>query len=155
MKALLTFCAVVLLALWLADCTAPKSAANAATPDPDAPARTKTLENLKREIAGKESWPADSVYRNVKSLKNVSAERFLTVMDRWGQALGVGCDHCHVKNEWASEVKPEKEVTRQMVELTTRINRDLKKIGGIGSGDPSVSCFTCHRGNTTPRRNPG
>ncbi|MCK6692029.1 MAG: c-type cytochrome [Thermoanaerobaculia bacterium] len=155
MKALLTFCAVVLLSLWLADCTAPKSAANTAASDPDAPARAKTLESLKREIAGKENWPADSVYQNVKTLKKVNAERFLGLMDRWGQALGVGCDHCHVKNEWASEVKKEKEITRQMIELNARINRDLKSIGGIGSEDPSVSCFTCHRGNTTPRRNPG
>ena len=154
MKALLTFCAVVLLALWLADCSAPKSAGSAAA-DPDAPGRAKILESLKRDIAGKENWPADSVYQNVKSLKKVSAERFLSIMDRWGQALGVGCDHCHVKNEWASEVKTEKAVTRQMIELTTRINRDLKSIGGIGSEDPSVSCYTCHRGNVTPRRNPG
>jgi hypothetical protein len=150
MKALLTFCTVVLLALWLADCTAPKPAANAAASDPDAPARAKILESLKRDIAGKENWPADSLYENVKVLKTLSAERFLGVMDRWGQALGVGCDHCHVKNEWASEVKPEKAVTRQMIELTTRINKDLKSIGGIE--DPSVSCYTCHRGEVTPRR---
>lgn len=154
MKALLTFCSLVLLALWLSDCTAPKPA-SAAVSDPDAPGRAKILESLKRDIAGKENWPADSVYQNVKSLKKVSAERFLGIMDRWGQALGVGCDHCHVKNEWASEVKTEKAVTRQMIELTTRINRDLKSIGGIGSEDPSVSCYTCHRGNATPRRNPG
>lgn len=155
MKTHLTFCSLALLALWLADCTAPKPAANNAAADPDAPARAKILESLKRDIAGKENWPADSVYQNVKALKKVSAGRFLEVMDRWGQALGVGCDHCHVKNEWASEVKKEKEVTRQMVELTTRINRDLKSIGGIDSDDPSVSCYTCHRGNPTPRRNPG
>jgi len=152
MKALLTFCAVVLLALWLADCTAPKSAANAAASDPDAPGRAKIIENLKRDIAGKENWPADSLYENVKVLKTLSAERFLGVMDRWGQALGVGCDHCHVKNEWASEVKPEKAVTRQMIELTTRINKDLKSIGGIE--EASVSCYTCHRGEATPRRQP-
>ena len=150
MKALLTFCAVVLLALWLADCTAPKSAANAAASDPDAPGRAKIIENLKRDIAGKENWPADSLYENVKVLKTLSAERFLGFMDRWGQALGVGCDHCHVKNEWASEVKPEKAVTRQMIELTTRINKDLKSIGGIE--EASVSCYTCHRGEVTPRR---
>ena len=150
MKALLTFCAVVLLALWLADCTAPKSAANAAASDPDAAGRAKIIENLKRDIAGKENWPADSLYENVKVLKTLSAERFLGMMDRWGQALGVGCDHCHVKNEWASEVKPEKAVTRQMIELTTRINKDLKSIGGID--EASVSCYTCHRGEVTPRR---
>ena len=152
MKALLTFCTVVLLALWLADCTAPKSAANAAASDPEAPERTKIIESLKRDIAGKENWPADSLYENVKVLKTLSAERFLGVMDRWGQALGVGCDHCHVKNEWASEVKPEKAVTRQMIELTTRINKDLKSIGGIE--EASVSCYTCHRGEVTPRRQP-
>lgn len=140
----------MLAALWLADCTAPKPATGATASDPDAPARAKILEEIKRDIAGKENWPADSLYENVKVLKKVSAGRFLEVMDRWGQALGVGCDHCHVKNEWASEVKPEKAVTRQMIELTTRINNDLKRISGLE--DPSVSCYSCHRGEVSPRR---
>lgn len=152
MKTTLAFITIALLALWLADCTAPKPATGPAASDPDAPARAKILESLKKDIAGKENWPADSLYENVKVLKNISAERFLGVMDRWGQALGVSCDHCHVKNEWASEVKPEKEVTRQMIELTTRINKDLKSIGGLE--DPSVSCFSCHRGEVKPRRQP-
>ena len=152
MKATLTFVTIALLALWMADCAAPKTTATAASLDPDAPNRAKILEALKKDIAGKENWPADSVYENVKMLKTVTAERFLGIMDRWGQALGVGCDHCHVKNEWASEVKSEKEVTRQMITLTTRINKDLKSIGGLENDDPSVSCYTCHRGNVTPAR---
>ena len=150
MKALLIFCALIVGALWLADCTAPKPGASAAVSDPDAPGRAKILEEMKRDIAGKENWPADSLYENIKVLKKVSAGRLLEVMDRWGQALGVGCDHCHVKNEWSSEVKPEKEVTRQMIELTTRINNDLKRIGGLE--EPSVSCYSCHRGEVAPRR---
>ena len=150
MKLSLFFLSIILLALWLADCTAPKSAT--AGSDPFAADRAKYMDRVKKDIAGQENVSADSVFLNVKVFKNLPAERFLGIMDRWGQALGVSCDHCHVNNEWASEVKAPKEISRQMVGLTNRLNTDLKSIQAIKSDDPSVSCYTCHRGDITPAR---
>ena len=153
MKAGLTFFSLAALALWLAYCTTSKPT-TAASSDPDAPERAKYIERVKRDIAGQENLPADSVFLNVTVLKKIPAERLLTIMDHWGQALGVSCDHCHVNNEWASEVKPPKEIARQMIALTTGINKDIASIKAIKSDDPGVSCYTCHRGDVTPRRNP-
>ena len=148
MKTSLTFLTIAFLALWLADCSSPKASATAAPgSSPLATDRAKALNSLKKSLAGKENWPADSVFTQVKMLKKVPVHLFLTAMDKWGETLGVGCDHCHVPNEWASEVKPEKETTRQMVALVNKINADLRELDLQG-----VSCYTCHRGEIDPAR---
>ncbi len=156
MKTTTIFFGIVLLGLWLADCSTankPATAANA-QPDPLAADRAKYADRVRAEIAGKENMAADSVFQNISRLKNVSAARLLAVMDTWGKVLGVSCDHCHVNNEWASEVKPEKEITRQMMDLVNNLNKDLKNMDALKSYQPSVSCYTCHRGDTRPATRP-
>lgn len=156
MKTTVIFLSIVFLGLWLADCsTANKSTATAVVqPDPLAADRAKYTDRVRAEIAGKENMAADSVFENIARLKNVSAARLLVVMDTWGKVLGVSCDHCHVNNEWASEVKPEKEITRQMMDLVNNLNKDLKNMDALKSYQPSVSCYTCHRGDTRPATRP-
>lgn len=155
MKVILTFLAIAVSALWLADCTASKSsAASTASSDPMAANRAKYLEQVRREIAGKENLPADSVFTNIKVFKKMPADRLMGIMDRWGETLGVSCDHCHVLYEWASEAKAPKEITRQMVALTNRINNDIGSIKALKNDDAGISCYTCHRGDVTPARRP-
>ncbi len=167
MKAILTFFAIAVIALWLADCsTANKSKATPppppptatvpapATPDPLAADRAKYLDRVRQAIAGKEKMQADSVFQNVKVFNKLPAERLLGIMDRWGETLGVSCDHCHVPGEWASEVKPAKEITRQMMGLVERVNKDIQSIEAIKSERAGVSCYTCHRGDVKPARRP-
>lgn len=153
MKAICTFLVAAILTLWLADCTtANKTAASPGaetSADAFAAERAKTLQTLRASLTGKEQQPATAVFQNIKKLNNVNADRLLSIMDIWGKVLGVGCDHCHVPNEWASEVKPEKETTRQMFDLTNRINADLRQLDLDG-----ISCFTCHRGQKRPARRP-
>jgi len=168
MKAIFTFFFLAAAALWLADCsTANKStqapppppppvAAPTAPPAPDplVADRTKYLERVRQAIAGKGQMQSDSVFQNIKVFNKMPAERFLGLMDRWSETLGVSCDHCHVPGEWASEVKAPKEIARQMVALTERVNKDIQSIQAIKSEHAGVSCYTCHRGAAKPARRP-
>lgn len=167
MKAAFTSLFLFSLLFWLANCkTSQKPAATPPTPPPvaapaPAPAtdllaadRAKYLEKVRKSIAGKEKMQADSVFENLKKLNKMPAERVLGIMDRWGETLGVSCDHCHVPNEWASESKAPKEITRQMMALIERVNTDIQSIQAIKSERPGVSCYTCHRGEAKPARRP-
>ena len=167
MKAIFTSLFLFGLLFWLADCktsnkpATPAPAPAVASPAPPAPPpnalaadRAKYLEKVRQSIAGKEKMQADSVFQNLKKLNKMPAERLLGVMDRWGETLGVSCDHCHVPNEWASETKAPKEIARQMMALIDRVNTDIQSIGAIKSERPGVSCYTCHRGEAKPARRP-
>jgi Photosynthetic reaction centre cytochrome C subunit len=141
----------------LANCkTAIKPVAPAITNPVDslARARAKDAETVRKRIAGRENAVVDSVFQNLKVLGGFPAENLVFAMERWSEALGVGCDHCHVPNEWHQDVKPEKEIARQMVEFGERVNADLRKIKGLKSEKPLVNCYSCHRGEQKPARKP-
>ena len=108
-----------------------------------------------REITGKEKRPADSVFKNIKLFKGMPAERMLRIMNvGWGKSLGVGCLHCHVKDDWDSEDKAAKQVARDMAQMTRTIGTDLlPKIKNLRSEQPTVNCTTCHRGQKRPATN--
>ena len=51
-------------------------------------------------------------------------------------------------DQWDSEDKEEKQVTREMMAMTRAINDDyLKKIKALEDDKPSVNCLLCHRGH--------
>lgn len=122
------------------------------TVDSLADERAAYVSEIMETIKGKEKMPADSVFKNIKVLKNVTAERLLMIMDRgWSNALNVNCNHCHNTHDWASEEKSDKQIARDMVVMTNKINSDLlKKIEGLEKS--SVNCSTCHRGEKKPGR---
>ena len=68
-------------------------------------------------------------------------------MEFFNQALGVGCAHCHVANDWSSAEKPQFSIARNMMRMVDVVNERLRGIG-------SVSCRTCHAGQITPSRLP-
>jgi hypothetical protein len=151
MKTTTTFLTLVSLLLCLAKCKQ-SHALPAPHPDPLAADRAKYIARVNDMIKGREQVTVDSVFKNLKVLGGFPAENLVFAMEKWSEALGVSCDHCHVLNEWPSDAKPEKEIARQMVNLGERINSDLRKIGGIKSDKPGVNCFTCHRGELKPAR---
>lgn len=151
MRTFLAFLALAGLLAILSQCKTPASGAMTQQ-DAHAADRAKSIEREKQRIGSKASMQADEVYQNIKILKGISADDLLQVMDHWGEALGESCDYCHVPNEYHSEVKPEKGVSRDMVGLLTTINTDLGKIPNLGSYQPSVSCYSCHRGQKVPSR---
>lgn len=81
-------------------------------------------------------------------------------MTGFTRSLGVRCQYCHVGEEgadfltwdFASDAKPMKATTRGMMEMTWQINtQTLPTIETLGGAeDWRVTCWTCHRGATTP-----
>ena len=95
---------------------------------------------------------------NVKVLTGLTAQQFQEEMNFIVQGLGVTCGTCHVRGNFASEEKPQKQIARKMLEMVKTINQttfpDYKPKDGeslLGK----VTCYTCHRGETTPKSSVG
>jgi hypothetical protein len=126
------------------------------TPAQNAPFnQQQALEALRKQIAGKEQQPADTVFKNITMFKNSPAGRVLAVMETgFSRSLGIDCTHCHIPGEWEKEDKPTKQIAREMMTMTGQINRELlKKIKNLKSENPGVNCTTCHRGQIKPALN--
>lgn len=99
-------------------------------------------------------------YTNLKVLpKNISSKELQSIMtDDFEDALGVSCGFCHANNangrglDFASDAKPEKDITRVMMRMTLGINKKYLKVKHpkLGSNVMVVSCFTCHKGQPFP-----
>jgi hypothetical protein len=74
-------------------------------------------------------------------------------MNFFAASMGRRCNYCHVNNQgqwdYASDAKPEKTSAREMVKLVMDINKTTERL----KLDP-VSCYTCHRGRTSPQSIP-
>lgn len=95
---------------------------------------------------------------NVKVLTGLYAQQFQDEMNFIVQALGVNCSTCHVRGNFASEEKPQKQTARKMIEMVKAINKanfpDYKpKEGESVLG--RVTCYTCHQGDTKPKTQVG
>lgn len=99
-------------------------------------------------------------YTNLKVLpKNITSKELQRIMvDDFQDALGVNCSFCHANAksgrglDFASDAKPEKEITRAMMRMTIGINKKYLKLKHpqIGSAALVVSCNTCHKGQAFP-----
>ncbi|MEQ8424360.1 MAG: photosynthetic reaction center cytochrome c subunit family protein, partial [Cyclobacteriaceae bacterium] len=106
---------------------------------------------IRESIKGKGTLPADSVFENIEIFKGVPAGRMLAIMDiAYSQSLGVSCGHCHNTKDFASEEKPEKQISRDMWAFAAQTRDLLKNIKGLKSENPGVNCTTCHRGQIKP-----
>ncbi len=105
----------------------------------------------------KDSWTWPTNPTNLKVLpKGTGGDQLKAIMQSWNQALGVKCYFCHKNkegapfSEWdfASDDKPEKGFTRQMVKMTNDINK--KYITKKFKSEHMLTCATCHRGEKAP-----
>jgi hypothetical protein len=92
--------------------------------------------------------PAETVYRNIDVLRGRPAREVDVSMKAWSRALGVGCEHCHVKGQWHLGDKPAYATARSMFRMVEDLNA-----GGL-AGTGGVACWTCHAGRTKPSRLP-
>jgi len=83
-----------------------------------------------------------------KNLKLLPPEHLMETMQAFGKALGVRCDFCHVKDDFASDDKPHKQMARKMIVMVQQIN------GNFPDGEMHVTCYTCHRGEEEPATKP-
>ena len=114
--------------------------------------RNKFILELEQQIAGKDTLPAEQVFKNIQVLKGGQAQRVLRIMEfGWSSALGVECNHCHVEGKWESDEKEAKGTARKM---STMVSDVTKMVKAITDEHASVTCYTCHRGDVKPARGP-
>jgi len=85
---------------------------------------------------------AGEKFKNVRVLTAMPAEQMGKVMNMMSASLGVNCSYCHEGTNFAKENVGHKDEARKMLTMTLGINTSHFE------GKPSVSCYTCHRGNT-------
>jgi tetratricopeptide (TPR) repeat protein len=78
-------------------------------------------------------------------------------MQAIAQALGVGCEYCHVAERGSNTPEPKKDIARAMLAMTRDINSQIHQampqaaIGLPANQAVEVQCVTCHRGVPIPR----
>jgi hypothetical protein len=112
---------------------------------------------------------AQTTMTNLKVLpKTWTRQQVGALMQTFTTSLGVQCGHCHTPDpaapppnpgqnpryDYALDDKPEKDIARKMIQMVMDINgTDLSGVGDAAVAE-KVSCFTCHRGETTAAKAP-
>ena len=91
-----------------------------------------------------EPKPAEQVFKNIIQLKGTPADQLTPAMQFISASLGVDCEFCHVQGKPELDDKGAKKTARQMMAMTTAINKD-----SFG-GRLQVTCNSCHRGSARP-----
>jgi photosynthetic reaction center cytochrome c subunit len=91
---------------------------------------------------------AEQVFKNIKVLQGTPADSLGQGMHLMSASLGVNCEFCHVEGNFVSDAIRQKQVARDMIEMTSGMNQ--RSFGGAHV----VSCFTCHRGDAVPQNTP-
>ena len=95
---------------------------------------------------------------SVKVLTGLYAQPFQDEMNFINQALGVNCNTCHARGNFASDEKPLKVKARTMLEMTRMINKQFFPDHKPKEGESvlgRVTCYTCHQGEQKPKFPPG
>jgi photosynthetic reaction center cytochrome c subunit len=97
--------------------------------------------------------PADQVFKNVQVLKGIPADEFMSTMGFFSASLGISCADCHTLEsggDWAkyADDSDRKRRTRAMIGMVNLMNKSFF------GGQRVLTCYTCHRGSTTPETTP-
>jgi hypothetical protein len=91
--------------------------------------------------------------------KNIPVADLTATMRGFTKALGVECQFCHTRDpqtnkpNFASDANPDKGIARTMIVMTKEINsKYLSQVKDPDAtpADKTVTCGTCHRGNSMP-----
>jgi hypothetical protein len=111
-------------------------------------ARAQKTQTPAATVAPKEKT-VDQTGKNIQVLKGLPESQLGTVMNYIAVSMGRRCDFCHVNKggtwSWESDEKEEKLAARKMITMVLAINKDNFR------GSPTVGCYTCHRGRSTPQ----
>ena len=144
-----TLAAVTAGAVFLAGCTIKGvcQEASAAPPGQQKPGQTRPRRPMPKPT-------------NLQVLsKDIAVPDLLTLMRSYTAALGVECEFCHAvdpkthKTDYASDANPDKGIARIMITMTREINAQYMsqvKDPDATPADKTVTCGTCHRGNSMP-----
>ena len=97
--------------------------------------------------------PAEQVFKNIQSLKGIPADEFMSTMGFFSASLGISCSDCHSVEsggDWAryADDNQRKRRTREMIGMANTLNKSLF------GGRRVLTCYTCHRGSTSPEVTP-
>ena len=122
-----------------------------------------TAQNATPAPAGQANGPAHHQMPKPTNLqvlsKDISGPDLIALMRSYTKALGVECGFCHAgdpqahRMDFASDAKPDKTIARTMIAMTEEINTkylSTVKDPDATPADKTVTCGTCHRGNTMP-----
>ena len=93
---------------------------------------------------------AEEVFKNVPVIRGIPVDEFMDTMGMFSAALSLNCTDCHSSDStgsWANFANetPLKQTARRMVVMVNTINRTNF------AGRKVVTCYTCHRGDQTPK----
>ena len=113
----------------------------------------KALEDLKKQIAGRENEPAEAVFKDIQVLKGIPAGRIPLIMEKgFSDSLGVSCTFCHKPDDWTAPANHHHPIARQMWTMMQEINnRLLPNVQDLKNAQ--VNGTTCHRGQKKPALN--
>src|SRR5207253_7316721 len=97
-----------------------------------------------------EAAMSEQVFKNVQVLKGIPVDEFMDTMGMIAASLGMNCADCHTNDTtpgWAAfaDETPTKRTARRMMQMVAALNKANFR------GGPAVSCYTCHRGDHTPK----
>jgi hypothetical protein len=92
---------------------------------------------------------SENVFKNIQVLRGIPADEFMDTMGMFASSLLFDCTGCHVRDilinrEAFAMTTPRIQRARQMVLMVNAINKTYF------AGEPRISCFTCHKGNSLP-----
>lgn len=113
-------------------------------------------------------------FKNLQILpRDISKHDLDSVMNHFAHSLDVKCSFCHARNDktnrldFASDVKPEKQIARGMMKMAIDINKNYfaphdeslknqvpKDTLSVHFMLKYVTCYTCHHGNAHPLTQP-
>lgn len=97
--------------------------------------------------------PAEQVFKNIQMLKGIPADEFMSTMGFFSASLGISCADCHTVEsggDWAkyADDSDRKRRTRAMIGMVNVMNKNFF------GGRRVLTCYTCHRGSTSPETTP-
>lgn len=120
-----------------------------AQPAPQERQKHPQIAKLEAAIAGKETLPAEEVFKNIQTFKGMPAGRVLAIMEQaLVPNLGVNCSHCHVPGQWDLDDKTPKNIARNMWMMRGEWQEEARKASG--NEKAVVTCYTCHKGQAKP-----
>ena len=95
----------------------------------------------------------EEVFKSVALLRGIPVDTFFEAMGMFANAMGNDCTYCHVKEAYFNRAQfatptPRIMRARQMIVMMNAINKQYF------GGQPRVTCFTCHGGDSSPKLDP-
>lgn len=96
---------------------------------------------------------SEQAFKNVKVLKGIPVDEFMSTMGFFSASLAENCLYCHVlesAGDWSkfAEDNDHKVVARRMIAMVNNINKNYF------NGRREITCYSCHRAGQKPKVTP-